>query len=74
MTKENNAMLKMLLCACLWSIAGIIIKMVDMNSFAIAGFRSLFAAAAVGVFMAVKKNRYRCGFSLRHIHGVCYGE
>ncbi len=57
MTKENNAMLKMLLCACLWSIAGIIIKMVDMNSFAIAGFRSLFAAAAVGVFMAVTKNR-----------------
>ena len=57
MTKENNAMLKMLLCACLWSIAGIIIKMVDMNSFAIAGFRSFFAAAAVGVFMAVTKNR-----------------
>lgn len=57
MTKENNAMLKMLLCACLWSIAGIIIKMVDMNSFAIAGFRSLFAAAAVGVFMAVTKKQ-----------------
>lgn len=57
MTKENNAMLKMLLCACLWSIAGIIIKMVNMNSFAIAGFRSLFAAAAVGVFMAVTKKR-----------------
>lgn len=57
MTKEKNAMLKMLLCACLWSIAGIIIKMVDMNSFAIAGFRSLFAAAAVGVFMAATKKR-----------------
>lgn len=57
MTKEKNAMLKMLLCACLWSIAGIIIKMVDMNSFAIAGFRSLFAAAAVAVFMAATKKR-----------------
>ena len=57
MTKENNAMLKMLLCACLWSIAGIIIKMVNMNSFVIAGFRSLFAAAAVGIFMKATKKK-----------------
>lgn len=51
MTKEKNAMLKMLVCACLWSIAGIIIKLVDMNPFVIAGLRSGFAAVTVFVFM-----------------------
>ncbi len=57
MTKEMGAMLKMLLCACLWSIAGIIIKLVDMNPFAIAGLRSLFAAATVAVFMRLTSKR-----------------
>ena len=57
MTKEMGAMLKMLLCACLWSIAGIIIKLVDMNPFAIAGLRSLFAAATVAIFMRLTSKR-----------------
>ena len=57
MTKEMGAMLKMLLCACLWSIAGIIIKLVDMNPFAIAGLRSFFAAATVAVFMRLTSKR-----------------
>lgn len=45
----------MLVCACLWSIAGIIIKLVDMNPFAIAGMRSLFAAITVLIFIKLTK-------------------
>lgn len=43
--------IQMTICAVLWSIAGIFIKLIDMNPFVIAGFRSLFAAAAVIVYI-----------------------
>jgi len=49
----------MLVCATLWSIAGIFFKMIDWNPFVIAGFRSLIAAAAVYVYMLVTKQRIR---------------
>ena len=55
--KEKQAMLTMLLCSCLWSIGGIFIKVLDMNSMVIAGFRSLIAAMTVVVYMFVLKQR-----------------
>ncbi|NLH00269.1 MAG: hypothetical protein GX491_23180, partial [Chloroflexi bacterium] len=41
---SGAAMLQMALCAAMWSIAGIFIKLVPWNAFVIAGFRSLGAA------------------------------
>lgn len=47
----------MLACSVLWSIAGIFIKLIDWNPLAIAGFRGLFAAVTVCVYMLVTKQR-----------------
>ena len=47
MKKENKAIIEMLLCATLWSIAGIIIKLLPWNGFAVAGMRSLIAGATM---------------------------
>ncbi len=53
MTKERIAILQMLGCAALWSIAGIFIKLVPWNGFAVAGMRSLVAGITVFVCMKV---------------------
>jgi drug/metabolite transporter (DMT)-like permease len=45
----------MLICAFLWSIAGIFIKMIPWNPLVIAGFRSLIAAGVVFLYIKVKK-------------------
>ncbi len=49
---------QMVFCAMLWSIAGLLINHIQMNSFVIAGGRSFFAALTVIVFMAVTKQRF----------------
>ena len=49
--QKNIAMLQMLLCAALWSIAGIFIKLIPWNSFVIAGLRSLIAGFVVLVYL-----------------------
>ena len=51
MNKEKKAMLEMLLCAALWSIAGIFIKLIPWNGFAVAGLRSLIAGATIYICM-----------------------
>jgi drug/metabolite transporter (DMT)-like permease len=55
--KQRIAIMQMLVCASLWSIAGIFIKLIDWNPFVIAGFRSLFAALAVIVYMLATKQK-----------------
>lgn len=57
-TKESAATLEMLLCAALWSVAGIFIKLIPWNGFAVAGMRSLIAAATFAVYMLITKKRY----------------
>lgn len=57
MSKENKAILEMLTCAALWSIAGIFIKLIPWNAFAISGIRSLVAGVTVLVCMAIKRRR-----------------
>ncbi len=50
---------QMVMCALLWSIAGLLISFVDgINPVVIAGGRSLFAAIAVIVFMLVTKQKF----------------
>ena len=55
MTARSKAILQMLICATLWSIAGIFIKLLDWNPFVIAGWRSLIAALCVLVFVKLYK-------------------
>lgn len=57
MKKQHIAMLEMLLCACLWSIAGLFIKKINWNPIVIAGFRSLFAAGTVVVYTAFRRQK-----------------
>lgn len=56
-SSKKIGILQMVLCATLWSIAGLIINHVEMNAFVIAGGRSLFAALTVLAYMAVTKQR-----------------
>ena len=48
-------MLQMLLCAALWSIAGIFMKFLPWNGFALAGLRSLFAGLTFLVYMRLRR-------------------
>ena len=57
MKKENRAMLEMLMCAALWSIAGIFIKLIPWNSFVISALRSLFAGLTVLAYIRIKGYR-----------------
>lgn len=56
MTK-NKAIFEILLCAALWSIAGIFMKRIPWSGFAIAGVRSALAGAVMGVFMLARRLR-----------------
>jgi len=48
---QKTAMLQMALCAALWSIAGIFIKLIPWNAMVIAGFRSLIAGLVLLVYI-----------------------
>ncbi len=58
MNKENKAILEMLICAALWSIAGIFIKLIPWNGFAVASMRSLIAGITIAVYMLVSRKRF----------------
>ena len=58
MKKENLAMLEMLLCAALWSIAGVFMKYLPWNGFALGGLRSLIAGLTIGLYMVLTKKRF----------------
>ncbi len=58
MKKENKAIMEMLLCAALWSTAGIIIKLLPWNGFAVAGLRSLIAGTTIAVYMLIRKHHF----------------
>ena len=58
MKKENLAIVEMLLCAALWSIAGIFMKLIPWNGFAMAGMRSLIAGLTFAVYMVITRRRF----------------
>ena len=58
MNKEKLAIMEMLLCAVLWSIGGILIKLVPWNAFAVAGIRSLVAGVTIRLCMRLSGCRY----------------
>ena len=55
MNKNSAALLELVICASLWSIAGIFIKMIPWHPFVIAGFRSLIASLVVLVYIKIRK-------------------
>ncbi len=61
MNDKNKAIMQMLLCATLWSIAGIFIKLTPWNPFTIAGFRSAIAALVVLVYLKASKTPFKFG-------------
>lgn len=65
MTDKKKSMIMMAVCACMWSIGGIFIKLVSWNSFLIAGGRSVFAAMVLGGFMYITKTKVNvCKYSV----------
>lgn len=58
MNKRNLAILQMALCAGLWSIAGIFIKLIPWHPMVIAGLRSLLAGGVVLVYMKFRGWRF----------------
>lgn len=58
MNKENTAIVQMLVCAALWSIAGIFIKLIPWNGFAVAGMRSLVAGTTIYISMCLMGVKY----------------
>lgn len=69
-TNERKAMLMMAVCACMWSIGGIFIKLVSWSPFLIAGGRSLLAAGVMALFMYKSKIKVNvCKYSVGA--GVC---
>ena len=57
MTDKQIAIIKMLLCAALWSIAGIFIKQIPWNPFVIAGARSAIAGITIFTYMRLTRRR-----------------
>lgn len=51
MSGKTKGTLLMALCAAMWSTGGVLTKLIPWNSMTIAGFRSLIAAAIIGLFM-----------------------
>lgn len=58
LANKKIGIIQMVFCAMLWSIAGLLINHIPMNSFVIAGGRSLFAALTVVVYMAITKQKF----------------
>ena len=61
MNNKNKAIIQMLTCAALWSIAGIFIKLIPWSAFAISSIRSLVAGTTLLVF--IKINKYKIIFN-----------
>lgn len=69
---EKIAILQMIVCAFLWSTAGIFIKLIPWNAFVIAGWRSLIAIATVGVYLYWSKTPLRISrLSLKYGFFMC---
>ena len=62
MDPKRKAILQMLLCATMWSTAGIFIKLIPWNPFVIAGWRSLISAGTVLLFFKLWKIKFRFNF------------
>lgn len=56
---QKRAVLLMVMCASLWSIGGIFIKLIPWNGLVIAGWRSLLAGGCVIIYMRFRGDQIR---------------
>ncbi len=56
---EKRAILLIVICSSLWSIAGIFIKLIPWNPLVIAGWRSLLSAVCVLVYQRLNRQTFR---------------
>jgi len=68
MDSKRKAILQMLVCATMWSTAGIFIKLIPWSPFVIAGWRSLISAGTVLLFLWIWKIKFRF-----NLHAVMMG-
>lgn len=54
---QRKSILQMALCAVMWSMAGVLIKLIPWNGLVIAGVRSLICTAVFGVYMKLTHRR-----------------
>ena len=59
MSQKNKAILELLLCSTLWSIAGIFMKQLPWSGFVIAGLRSLLAGLVAFLYMRAAKLKFQ---------------
>ena len=59
MKDKNVGILQMIVCAVLWSTAGVMFKYIPWHAMVIAGARAFFGGVVVLVYMAVRKIRLR---------------
>ncbi|MCI8646226.1 MAG: EamA family transporter [Firmicutes bacterium] len=63
--EKQKAMLLMAICASMWSLGGIFIKLISWSPLLIAGVRSLISAGVLGIFMIQQKIPVKfCGYSI----------
>lgn len=55
---RTKGIIEMLICATLWSIAGIFMKLLPWNGFAIASLRSLIAGLTIFIYTLIKRYRF----------------
>ena len=58
MKKEHVGIMQMIVCAVLWSIAGIFMKRLPWHGFAIASLRSLIAGLTIAAYMTIMRYRF----------------
>lgn len=70
--KKRTAMLLMVVCALLWSIGGIFIKLISWSPLLITGTRSLIAAGILAGYMMIAKIPVKvCRYSIGAGIGLC---
>lgn len=57
MKKEQSGIIEMMICATLWSMAGIFMKLIPWNGFVVSGVRSLFAGLTFLLYMLATKKK-----------------
>lgn len=69
---KKKSMILMAVCAVMWSIGGIFIKLVSWSPFLIAGGRSIISAAVIAVYMKYSKTPVKfCRYSFGAGIGLC---
>lgn len=58
MSEKRKGIIEMLICASLWSIAGIFMKKLPWNGFAVASLRSLTAGITISTYMFISRHKF----------------